>query len=73
MEVICKSHKICIYSETCTHAKIHDVIIYGFPAANNCVTTKKRSTCITISGVKIQCHCSNSYLRKNKLEKINKL
>lgn len=73
MEVICKSHKFCIYSETCTHAKIHDVITSGFPPANNCITLKKRSTCITVHGVAIECYCSNTFLRKDKLNKLKEL
>lgn len=70
MEVICRMYNTCYYRETCDHAKKHEIIANSF--ANNCILNNDGET-VFAHGQYIKCHCDVSILRKQKLEKINRL
>ncbi len=69
MKVICRMHKTCFYRDICDHSKLHDEIKNTF--GNDCVT--ECTDPIFVHGQYIDCHCDTTMLRKQKLEKLEKL
>ena len=71
MQVICKRYDVCSIRDTCTHAKEHKLVDnFEFTAYGKIIDA---DNCHLNEGlIKVYCHCDSKFLRKMKLEKLNK-